>query len=214
MNAAFRTLLVSALLLPACDGGAKGEKAPAEAPQPAAEAAAGAAEGDAPKPQAAAPTPGQAILPGQPGYDCGRLLSKIEIESICGVKLQPVTLDRNEGKRPQLQCSRRWRNESKQRTVSLILGDYASAEKAKSLTVPDDAKTFPDVGDLGRGYIEDKTNGIFWHTMRTAKGQYNLDLRSIITDGGEPLCTLDQLAELSAEVAKRIEQIPPAAAGQ
>ena len=98
--------------------------------------------------------------------------------------------------------------------MSLILGDYASAEKAKSLTVPDDAKTYPDVGDLGRGYVEDKTNGIFWHTMRTAKGQYNLDLRSIITDGGEPLCTLDQLAELSAEVAKRIEQIPPAAAGQ
>ncbi len=211
MNTAFRALLVSALLLPACDGGDKAKDAPAASASGAAAATGKVAE--APKDDAAnpgAPKPGQAILPGQPGYDCGRLLSKIEIESICGVKLQPVVLDRNEGKREQVRCSRRWRNDTKSRTVSLILGDYGSAEKAKSLSAPDDAKTYPDVGDLGRGYIEDKTNGIFWHTMRTAKGQYNLDIRSIITDGGEPLCTLDQLSELSAEVAKRIEQIPPA----
>ena len=211
--------MVSALLLPACMGGETKDAPAADgAKAEAGDATAKGEGGDAQKPAdtgaAAGPTPGQAILPGQPGYDCGRLLSKIEIESICGVQLQPVVIDRHEGKKERMRCSRRWRNETKSRTVSLILGDYGSAEKVKSLSVPEDAKVYPDVGDLGRGYVEDKTNGIFWHTMRTAKGQYNLDLRSIITDGGEPLCTLDQLSELSAEVAKRIEQIPPEGAGK
>lgn len=226
MNAAIRTLLVSTLLFPACDGGAKADAAAADAPK------ADAAKADAPKPDAAkpdadkagAPKPGAPkpdapkldtaaakIFPGQPGYDCGRLLSKVEIDSVCGTSLQEVTIDRSEGSREQVRCSRRWRNENKARTVSFIVGDYGTPEKAKGLTVPEDAtdnKEFEGIGDQSKGYVQDRTSGIFWHTVRTAQGQYSFSIRSIITDSGDPLCTLDQLAELSREVSKRIEQVP------
>jgi hypothetical protein len=220
VNAAIRTLAVSILLLPGCDSGAKKDDAGAKSPPTAQEAAkadatkadakpADAKPADAKPAEKADPAPtGGALRPGQPGYDCGRLLSKIEIESVCGAKLQEVTIDRSEGSREQVRCSRRWRNEDKSRTISLIVGDYGSAEKAKALGVPDDAKDFPNIGDQARGYVEDKTQGIFWHTMRTTKGQYNIDLRGIVTSGGDPLCNLEQLGELSMELAKRIEQVP------
>ena len=52
-----------------------------------------------PPPAPTGPTASGAFrMPGEPGYDCGRLLTRTEIQTTCGTELKPVIIDTAEGR--------------------------------------------------------------------------------------------------------------------
>ena len=213
------------LALTACDGtkDSEGQSAPTGSPDAAA-AADAAATGEAKAPTVAAPATGSPseatppaggasqapLYPGDMGYDCGKLLLRPEIVEACGVEVDQVIIDKAEGRNAHTQCSRRWRFADKGRTVSLVVGNYESPDKAQALSHPEDAKAFSEIGDSAWAYFENRAPQIDWHTFRATKGPWVIDLRSIVTDGKEPLCNLEQLSKLSKEAVARLEQAPPA----
>ena len=140
-------------------------------------------------------------MPSDPGYDCGRLLTRAQLNETCSVELKQVIIDGNEGSRDQTRCSRRWRSQDEKRTVSMTVGKYA-----KVLTKPASATDIQGAGELAYSWSDEKTPEIVWHTARVRQGEWVIDLRSIVTDGGEPLCSLEQLGKLSGGAITRIQQ--------
>jgi hypothetical protein len=172
---------------------------PAESPTPT----------TAPPPAPSGPPPsGTKLYPGDRGFDCGRVLTRTEIEAACGDPIGTVNIDAMEGQRPLISCSRRWRHED-QRTVSMIIGKHADASAAGSLKTPPGATPLEGIGDAAHFYGEDRGGVIQWDTLRVRVGARVLYVRSITPPGREPLCDANQLATLAGEATGRLEQVVP-----
>ena len=163
-----KTTIVSLLLLPVFVGcnsaatktGGSGNDAPAKQGETQTASAAGvsaktAGGDDRQKPVAKGAEGEESISkdilrPGDPRFDCGKIIKLNDVQTACNIPYAIVTHTR-EGSSPNVACWRRFSGPKDER-LSIIVSDFGSPEAAKNHKHPDNAKNIAPSEGHDEGY--------------------------------------------------------------